>query len=133
MVDDLVMYKATIRTTSEYGVMFLHDSKKEPGLFEFLDESPVASDGQSLMFRVQIYVDGETDISIYEMGPTSVAGELFDFSIKSESKSISLSDHTGFNYINIPVRKNAIAGRIIYDDIRHPNKIDIEILDIYSY
>jgi hypothetical protein len=127
------MYKATITTTSEYGVMFLHDSKKEPGLVESLDKSPVLSDGQSLMFRVQIYVDGESNIAIVEMGSISVEGEFFNFSIESESKSISLSDHTGFVYLNIPVRKNTVSGRISYDDIRHPNRIDIEFSDIFSY
>lgn len=133
MVENLVMYKAIIEITSEYGVMFLHDSKEEPKLIEFIERTPISSDGLSLMFRVQIYVDGESNISISEMGSTSVDGEALEFTIRAESRSVSLSDHTGFVYLNIPLRKNLAAGTIKYDNIKHPNKIYIELSDIYSY
>lgn len=133
MVEVLVMYKATIEASSEFGVMFLHDSVDGPKLAMNLSEAPIVSDGRSLMFRVQIYVDGESVISVSEMKSEICDDKYFEFSMHCSSKILSMSDHSGFVYLNIPVRKNSVVGKMRFDDSKYPNKVDIFISDIYYF
>lgn len=97
------MANIEVNLSSEYGIMFLYDSKVQPIFPNEAGEKAVAWTSTCLAFSVLIYVDGDAKIILGENLGEQSYPEYFSGEIACPSKSISLFDSNGIAFACLPL------------------------------
>lgn len=97
------MTRIDVTLSSEYGIMFLYDSKVRPTFPAEAGKQPVMSTSTCLAFSVLIYVDGDARIALCSAPDERHDTEYFAGVIECPSKAISLYDHNGFAFASVPL------------------------------
>ena len=133
MVADLVMTKIEINLSSEYGIMFLHDSKVKPILPAEPGKSPVSHTPTCLVFSVLTYVDGDACIVLRDSPGEVTYKEYFSGRIECVSRSISLFDANGHAYASAPLRDGYAHISLRMSEERNPDVVDCIINNMETF
>ncbi len=97
------MIKIDVNISSEYGIMFLYDSKERPVFPTEAGRLPVMWTSTCLAFSVLSYVDGDARVVLSGSATEPLGTEYFSGKIDCASKSLSLYDHNGFAFASVPL------------------------------
>lgn len=121
------MTKIETIISSEYGIMFLYDSKKEPIFPTEVGKDPVMWTSTCLAFSVLIYVDGDARIILTGDQIKDFGIEYFTGKIECPSKSISLYDHNGFAFASVPLKDAFAQVSLRMSEERNPDTVECVI------
>jgi hypothetical protein len=127
------MMKIEVNLSSEYGIMFLYDSKAKPTFPVEAGKNPVMWTSTCLAFSVLIYVDGDAKIILCEAPNEQTCKEYFTGEIECPSKSISLYDHNGFPFASIPLRDGFARVSLRMSEETNPDIVECVIENMETF
>lgn len=127
------MMKIEMNISSEYGIMFLHDSNVKPDLPMDVGKDPVMWTSTCLAFNVLIYVDGDAKIILCDCSSDMGYVEYFSGDIECPSKSISLSDHNGFVFVSLPLKDSFARLSLRMSECTNPDVVECSIENIDAF
>ena len=127
------MTKIDLNLSSEYGIMFLYDSRVKPEFPPEAGKDPVMSTSTCLAFSVLIYVDGDASITLRDAAGDPFGIEYFAGDIECPSGSISLYDHNGFAFASVPVKDNAARVSLRMSEERNPDRVECVIENMETF
>lgn len=133
MMAVLVMTKIDINLSSEYGIMFLYDSKIRPTFPAEAGKNPVSHTPTCLAFSVLTYVDGDARIILCNKPGEIVYEEYFNGQIECVSKSVSLFDSSGIAYASVPIKDRYAHISLRMSEERNPNVVECIIDNIEMF
>jgi hypothetical protein len=133
VVEVLVMTTIQVDIASEYGMMFLYDSKVRPTFPTEAGTSPVSWTSTCLAFSVLIYVDGNAKIRLCDSPGDQSFTERFRGIIECPSKAISLCDHNGFAYASVPLTETHARVLLRASADRNPDIVECVVQNMQQY
>lgn len=127
------MTKIDVNLSSEYGVMFLHDSKVRPAFPAEAGKDPVMWTSTCLAFSVLIYVDGDAKIVLCEGSDEGCGAEYFTGEIECPSKAISLYDHNGFAFASVSLTDSFARVSLRMSEERNPDVVECVIHNMATF
>lgn len=127
------MTKIDVSLSSEYGIMFLYDSKTKPTLPTEAGREPVMWTSTCLAFSVLIYVDGDARITLGDGSDVKCGIEYFTGEIECPSKAISLYDHNGFAFASVPLMDSSARVSLRMSEERNPDIVECVIHNMFTF
>lgn len=127
------MTKIEVTISSEYGIMFLYDSKAKPTFPVEAGKEPVMWTSTCLAFSVLIYVDGDARIILTGDQTETSGTECFSGEIECPSKSISLYDHNGFAFASVPLKDGFARLSLRMSEERNPDIVECVIENMETF
>ena len=121
------MTKIEVNLASEYGIMFLYDSKVKPIFPPEAGTEPITRTSSCLAFSVLVYVDGDAKITLTSSSEEASGKEYFTGRIECPSKSLSLFDHNGFGFASIPLQDVFAQVSLRMSEERNPDAVECVI------
>lgn len=127
------MTKIEVNISSEYGIMFLYDSKIKPTFPAEAGRDPVMSTSTCIAFSVLIYVDGDAKIILSQGSDEQCGAEYFVGEIECPSRAISLYDHNGFAFASVPVADSAARVSLRMSEEKNPDIVECVIENMETF
>ena len=122
-----------VKISSEYGIMFLYDSKDRPAFPAEAGKVPVMWTSTCLAFSVLSYVDGDARIILCGSPPQQHDAEYFSGKIECASKSLSLYDHNGFAFASVPLKDGFAQVSLRMSEERNPDVVSCMIENMETF
>ena len=127
------MTKIDVNLSSEYGIMFLYDSKVRPVFPVEAGKDPVMWTTTCLAFSVLIYVDGDASITLCDSLDESCGAVYFAGKIECPSKALSLYDHNGFAFASVPLADDHARISLRMSEERNPDVVECVIHNLATF
>jgi len=127
------MTRIEVNISSEYGIMFLYDSKAKPTFPDEAGKESVMWTSTCLAFSVLIYVDGDAKITISQDSDVRFGAEYFVGEIECPSKGISLYDHNGFAFASVPLTDSVARVSLRMSEERNPDIVSCVIENMETF
>lgn len=127
------MTKIEVTLSSEYGIMFLFDSKVRPKFPAESGKEPVMWTSTCLSFRVLIYVDGDAKITLCDDSEETNCTEYFTGEIECPSKVLSLYDHNGLAFASVPLEDGHARVSLRMSDEESPGVVECVIRNMKTF
>ena len=127
------MTRIEVNISSEYGIMFLYDSKAKPTFPAEAGKEPVMWTSTCLAFSVLIYVDGDAKITLSQDSDVQFGAEYFVGEIECPSKAISLYDHNGFAFASVPLADSVARVSLRMSEERNPDIVSCVIENMETF
>ena len=119
--------------SSEYGIMFLYDSKISPNFPAEAGKDPVMWTSTCLAFSVLIYVDGDAKIILSDNSDSQCGTEYFSGEIECPSNAISLYDHSGFAFASVPLSDGFARVSLRMSEEKNPDIVECVIQNMVTF
>lgn len=126
--------KVEISLASEYGIMFLHDMNAEPDIPKDAGRAGLSYTNNCIAFSVLTYVDGDAKIRLF--GPENdhtIDDVFFGGRIICPSQTLSLTNHAGFSFINVPLDGRYADIAIYMSSENNPDVVECFIKNVDAY
>jgi hypothetical protein len=117
------MTKIEVTTPSEYGIMFLYDSRAKPTIPDDAGERAVTYSATCLAFSVLVYVDGDARVVLCD-NTDSPYREYFRGEIDCPNKILSLCDTNGLAFATVPLRDTTAKVSLRMSEETNPDVVE---------
>ncbi|MBB4000480.1 hypothetical protein [Aureimonas pseudogalii] len=121
------MAKFQMQVETAHPVLFLTDDASDILIPEDTGASFVTVTRNCLTFWVMSFVDGASCVTVSDQACEADGRKLFSGSIDASSGVVTLTDSSGFRYLNVPVPSGRVAISVYADDDRNPDWVWLQL------